>query len=87
MIENIKKKRPTILVVEDESIIALDMKEKLGALEYEVVGIATTGREAIEKAADLRPELILMDIILPGKSTGSPPPGSSRTNSTSRSFI
>ncbi len=65
-----KKIKPTILVVEDETIIALDMREKLGTLDYDVVGIATSGEEAIEKATLLRPELILMDIIMPGKIDG-----------------
>ncbi|OQX72074.1 MAG: hypothetical protein B6D62_00020 [Candidatus Cloacimonas sp. 4484_275] len=53
-----------ILIVEDERIIAEDIKVSLKKLDYEIIGIVTTGEEAIEKAGKLKPDLILMDILL-----------------------
>ena len=59
-----------VLVVEDESIVAMDLKNSLKVLGYEVVGTAPTGEEAIAKANQTRPDLILMDIILKGEMDG-----------------
>jgi PAS domain S-box-containing protein len=59
-----------ILIVEDESIIARDIRDCLESLGYQVPAIATTGLEAIKKATDLRPDLILMDIRLKGEMDG-----------------
>ncbi len=54
----------SILVVEDEVLVARDIKSRLLKMGYEVLGIASRGREAVSKALDLRPDLILMDINL-----------------------
>jgi len=62
------KKR--ILVVEDETMIAKDIESKLRNLGYESLPIVRSGEEAVEKAEKLRPDLILMDIILEGKMDG-----------------
>ena len=59
-----------MLVVEDESIIALELEEHLTGMGYEVVGRASSGVEAIAKARELRPDLILMDIVMPGEKNG-----------------
>ncbi len=59
-----------ILVVEDESIIALELAEHLTEMGYDVVGRASSGVEAIAKARELRPDLILMDIVMPGEKDG-----------------
>lgn len=59
-----------IMIVEDESIVAMDLKNSLNALGYEVVGTANCGEEAIAKADQTRPALILMDIILKGEMDG-----------------
>ncbi|MHC1599820.1 MAG: response regulator [Candidatus Methanospirareceae archaeon] len=59
-----------ILVVEDESIIAMNLEEHLTEMGYEVVGIAASGDEAIAKARELHPDLILMDIAMPGEKDG-----------------
>ena len=56
----------SILIVEDEKIIAKGIEKRLKGLGYSVAGMASTGEEAIQKAIDLRPALILMDIHLPG---------------------
>jgi PAS domain S-box-containing protein len=59
-----------ILVVEDEKIIARGIEKRLRVLGYEVVGLVPTGEEAVLKAADLRPDLVLMDINLGGRLDG-----------------
>lgn len=59
-----------ILVVEDEKIIAINLKESLESLGYTVVGIAASGKKAIAKAAEFSPDLVLMDIRLKGDMDG-----------------
>lgn len=59
-----------ILIVEDEAVIALDMAEHLRAAGYEVVGIAASGERAIELAAETKPDLIMMDIVIKGVMDG-----------------
>ena len=59
-----------ILLVEDESIEALDIKRTLESFGYEVPYVASSGEEALEKALEIMPDLILMDIILKGDSDG-----------------
>ena len=59
-----------ILIVEDEGILALDMQQRLTSLGYPIPDIASTGREAIQKATEGSPDLILMDIMLPGEIDG-----------------
>jgi CheY-like chemotaxis protein len=53
-----------ILLVEDESIEALDIKRTLESFGYNIPYVASTGEEAVEKAREIIPDLILMDIIL-----------------------
>lgn len=60
----------TILIVEDEQIPALDLKETLVSLGYSVAGIAPTGERAIEMVEERVPDLILMDIHLGGGISG-----------------
>ncbi|MEJ2150086.1 MAG: PAS domain S-box protein [Chloroflexota bacterium] len=63
--------KPTrILVVEDENVIALDLQRRLGALGYDVPAVAATGERAMAVAADLEPDLLLMDIKLQGNLDG-----------------
>ncbi len=64
------KKQTRILVVEDESIVALDLKNSLQVLGYEVVGTVSCGEDAITKANETKPDLVLMDIILKGEMDG-----------------
>lgn len=56
--------KPRILIVEDESIIAMDIAMQLCNLGYEPLGPARTGEQAIEMVERLRPQLVLMDINL-----------------------
>ncbi len=53
-----------LLIVEDEVLVAMDIKSRLTKMGYTVVDVASRGQEAVEKALDLRPDLILMDINL-----------------------
>ena len=59
-----------LLLVEDESIVALDVADQLAALGYEVKGIASSGEEAVEQATELCPDLVLMDMMLKGEMDG-----------------
>ncbi len=59
-----------ILIVEDERLVAEDIKEALEEIGYTVVDIVDTGEDAIEKARELEPVLVLMDIVLKGKMDG-----------------
>lgn len=63
------KKR--ILIVEDERIIAEDLKMTLENFGYEVIDIISNGEDAIKTAGETRPDLVLMDIVLEGKMCGS----------------
>ena len=62
--------RAQVLIVEDDRITAEDIRLSLGDLEYSVLGIASSGEEAIKKAEELRPDLVLMDIVLRGNMDG-----------------
>lgn len=59
-----------ILVVEDEVVFALDIGNQLRDLGYVQVGHATHGEQAVALAAELRPDLVLMDIQLAGAMDG-----------------
>jgi PAS domain S-box-containing protein len=54
----------TVLVVEDDKIIARGIAKGLKDLGYTCLGMAATGEEAIRKTIELRPDIILMDIYL-----------------------
>ena len=54
----------TILIVEDERIIAIDLQRRLEKFGYQVVGIESTGEKAILQAREKLPDIILMDIML-----------------------
>lgn len=60
-----------ILIVEDESIVAMDIQQSLEKLGYEVLGVASTGLKALEFLSKRsKPDLILMDIMIKGEMTG-----------------
>jgi len=61
---------PRILIVEDERIIAEDLHVTLDNLNYNVCDIVSSGEEALKKTEKLKPDLILMDIVLKGKMNG-----------------
>ena len=59
-----------IMIVEDEEIVAADIRMSVEKRGYSVCAMASSGKEAIEKAGLTRPDLILMDIVLKGSMTG-----------------
>src|SRR5690606_2701708 len=62
--------KTNVLVVEDESIVSKDIQHSLKKLGYNVVGSSSTGEKAIELALELKPDIVLMDIMLKGELTG-----------------
>jgi len=63
-------KKSRILVVEDEQIVGKDIQSRLEQVGYEVPEIASTSVEAIEIAGRIKPDLIIMDIVLKGSKDG-----------------
>src|SRR5262249_48287859 len=59
-----------VLVVEDEIIVAKDIQDRLRRLGYIVPAIVSSGEEAIKKASETLPDLVLMDIVLRGEIDG-----------------
>jgi PAS domain S-box-containing protein len=59
-----------ILLVEDESIEAMDIKRSLESFGYEVPYVASSGDDAIKKASQFKPDIVLMDIVLKGEVNG-----------------
>jgi CheY-like chemotaxis protein len=62
--------RAKILVVEDQAMIALDIQAQLIQLDYDVAGICVTGAEAVKRAAELKVDLVLTDVLLAGRTDG-----------------
>lgn len=58
------------MLVEDENIVAMNIRFSLQALGYQVAGQAASAEDAVRKAIELRPDLILMDIKLRGTVDG-----------------
>ena len=59
-----------ILIVEDEAVVALDVRHRLNRLGYAVAGIVDSGEEAVRKVEELAPDAALMDIMLSGPMDG-----------------
>jgi AmiR/NasT family two-component response regulator len=55
-----------VLLAEDEALIRLDLKEMLQEEGYEVVGEVGDGESAVRLAEQLRPDLIILDVKMPG---------------------
>jgi CheY-like chemotaxis protein len=60
----------TIVIVEDERIVAEDLRIRLQRLHYTVSAMASSGEEAMQKTEETRPDLVLMDIKLQGDVDG-----------------
>jgi len=58
--------RTRIIIADDESIIRMDLREMLTSLGYLVVGEAGDGQSALNLARELRPNLVIMDVKMPG---------------------
>ena len=60
----------TILVVEDEAVVAADIAQRLKRSGYDVPAVAATGKAALRMTEELHPDLILMDILIKGEKDG-----------------
>jgi CheY-like chemotaxis protein len=60
----------SILIVEDEAVVAADLAQKLRRLGYKIAGLATRGADAVGLARERHPDLVLMDIRLDGPMDG-----------------
>jgi PAS domain S-box-containing protein len=59
-----------IMIVEDEAIVALDIKQRLEHLGYSVPAVVSSGEAALQEAIQTEPDLVLMDIRLKGELSG-----------------
>ena len=66
MDQNIKK----IMIAEDDMVVAMELEEIVASNGYMISGIAESGEESVIMARQLQPDLILMDIKMPGKLDG-----------------
>ncbi|ADN01439.1 EAL domain-containing protein [Spirochaeta thermophila] len=57
-------KQVAVVIVEDEAVIALDIKRRLEDLGYRVEGVFQNADECLEKIGNLHPDVVLMDILL-----------------------
>lgn len=62
--------RKSILIVEDEAIIALMLQRFLSSLNYQIIGIVNEGLKAIEMTKTLKPDLVIMDVVIQGDMNG-----------------
>lgn len=64
------KPKIRLLIIEDETIVARDLQNMVERAGYEVCGIASTSHEGLELAANLKPDLALIDIVIKGPMDG-----------------
>ncbi len=69
MPEETTRERSTVLVADDATIMRETLREILGTEDYRVVGEAADGAEVVDQVKRLRPEVVALDMIMPG-STG-----------------
>jgi PAS domain S-box-containing protein len=68
--EFISMPRARVLIVEDESPMARNIRARLEQMEYQVFSVASCGAEAIKQAEKLKPDIVLMEIVLQGDMDG-----------------
>lgn len=61
---------PRVLIVEDEILVADHIRRSLEKSGYSIAAMVSSGEESIEKAGELHPDIVLMDIVLKGKMDG-----------------
>jgi PAS domain S-box-containing protein len=59
-----------VLIVEDERIVAFHLRQCLVKLGYHVVGVLSTGRQTLDRVAELEPDIVLMDVQIEGDMDG-----------------
>ena len=60
----------SVLIADDDVTTAMAFETALASMGYQVVGLAYSGIDAVQMAKDLRPDIILMDIVMPGEIDG-----------------
>ena len=55
-----------VMVVDDSRIVQLQLKKILADTEYQIVAFCQSGEEALEKYSEVQPDLVTMDILMPG---------------------
>ena len=66
----LQRQAPIVLLIEDEAIVAADIRARLTALGYSVPAIAASAEEAVQRAHELHPDIIVADIVLEGTVDG-----------------
>ena len=64
------KQAARILIVEDESIVAFNLQQRLSQLGYDVPHVAVSGQQSLDMVSQSRPDLVLMDIHIEGAMDG-----------------
>jgi CRP-like cAMP-binding protein/CheY-like chemotaxis protein len=59
-----------VLIAEDEALVALDISHELEAAGYTVIAQVNNGKDAVQRAVELKPDAVLMDITMPGEIDG-----------------
>ena len=59
-----------LMLVEDERIVAFDLKRQLHSFGYKVSSVVASGEQAVERVSEAKPDLVLMDIHLEGRMDG-----------------
>jgi len=67
---NANRSMTSVLIVDDDVSTVMELEMLIPQLGYHLVGIARSGRDAVRMAGDLRPDIILMDIVMPGEIDG-----------------
>ena len=62
--------KASIMIVEDEGVVSIDIRNMLKKAGYGIAAVAFQGEEAVQKAEQSKPDLILMDIGLKGEIDG-----------------
>jgi two-component system, cell cycle sensor histidine kinase and response regulator CckA len=70
MAEDTRPTRPSILIVEDEQLVVLDLEETLRGMNCEVIGVASSWEEAMRAASQRKPDVALLDIRIRGRHDG-----------------
>ncbi|MBN1781925.1 response regulator [bacterium] len=68
--ESVSRKQKRVMIVEDEMIVAMDLASFLDRNGFEIVGLAQSGIDAVTLAVHSKPDIIIMDIDLPGTLDG-----------------
>jgi response regulator NasT len=63
----VKKQALRVMIADDEAVIRMGLKTMVAALGHQVVGTAANGNDALEKTRSLVPDLLLLDIKMPGQ--------------------